>query len=252
MRTLLLITFLGIYFSINAQINLEHTFLNYNSYYGEIYIEQNIDKFFILKNENIEMYNSDFSLYKTVNISAPYGYRAWLLDHCSKKVFNLDENYEFTCAFIDTLNNSGYKLIVFDDNGNIIKELGNSYYGYIVKFNNSLKFIVSISNGINYDYTFEIFSLPGFPQEECNNLKNIRGVNSMPAYPNPSSSYITIPYILNNSKIVALNIFNDKGILIESKKITNKFNKININTNKYKPGLYFYKYNNITEQFIVY
>ncbi len=245
MKTKILITcFLLIGLHSNAQINLEHTFqgevITINTQSRTIYYSYN--------GSTINFYNDDYSFYISTTITPPNGYKIWFFDNISDKLFNLDNNIEFTCTFQDTLNNSGFLLKLFNENGNELKHFGNSYYSYIHQtLNKKLRFLVVRYTNYPYNYVTDIYSLPGIPNNQAENISS----DNLFAYPNPTKDNIFIKYKIDKSEITDLNIFNSNGVLIESKKIGGDFQQIKINLNRYKPGVYIYRYNNINGKFIV-
>lgn len=81
-----------------GQITLEHTFTNEKAY---PYITST-ETYYIAKsnNNNLKIYNSDYSLYKTVNVPVPANYNMIFYPEnnlltISKHVFNTDNKFEF-------------------------------------------------------------------------------------------------------------------------------------------------------------
>jgi hypothetical protein len=244
----LLIIYLLVIIDIKAQINFEHSFngIEQLDLGGYIYIPK--DKFFILSSNNtISIYNSDYSLYKTVPYSPPSNYIIGAIGFSSKTLFNTDNKYEFV-VFLNTSNYSSYMYQIINEDGTVIKNLGTYNIGrlmVIAKIDNSFKLcIYDFSNSYsNYD----IYSLPGNP------LKINYSVTyelSSP-FPNPSQGLITLPYSIADGEKAELRILNIKGQVIKIVTIYGGKNEFTLDTRNYTPGIYMYSYKNITSRFIV-
>jgi hypothetical protein len=201
-----------------------------------------------LNGNTFNFYNDDYSFYKSTTITPPYGYKIYTYCNISNKLFNLDNNIEFTCTFIDTLNYSGSLLKLFNENGNELKNFGNSDFSFMHQtLNKKLRFYVVHYTNYPYGCVTDIYSLPGIPNNQAENIFS----DNLFAYPNPTKDNIFIKYKIDKSEITDLNIFNSNGVLIESKKIGGNFQQIKINVDRYKPGVYIYRYNNVNGKFIV-
>ncbi len=230
---------------LNAQINLEHTFQHevntINTQSGTFYYYYN--------GNTINFYNDDYSFYTSTTITPPNGYKICNFGNISSKLFNLDNNIEFTCTFQDTLNYSGYLLKLFNANGNELKNFGNSLFFYMHQtINKKLRFLVVRYTNYPYNFVSDIYSLPGTLP---NKLSENKFCENLLAYPNPAKDNIFIKYNIDKSEITDLNIYNSNGVLIESVKIGGDFQQIKINVNRYRHGIYIYKYNNVTGKFII-
>lgn len=246
-QLLLLLTVL-IASSLNAQITLEHTYSGYisvaNTHLKTVYYKGPIN------NNQYEFYNSDYSFYKSVTVTLPYGCRGAHISNLSDKLFNTDDVLEFTCAFLDTLNNTGYYLKLIDENGNDLIDFGNvANWGYPHKtVNNEVRFLVIRYTSYPTDTETDIYSLPGSIASTKSLISEITENNP---YPNPANDFIYLRYKINQSEIVDLQIFNSAGQIIDTKRIGGAFDRIRLNVSDYTPGHYIYKYKSITQSFIV-
>ncbi len=88
------------------------------------------------KNDNtITLYDSNFSLYKTVNVSVPDGY----VFSSSAAYYDIFTNKKvgFFVVFLNTSNvgtNDYQKSMIIDEEGNVLLDLGNSLSGSIAFF----------------------------------------------------------------------------------------------------------------------
>jgi hypothetical protein len=195
-------------------------------------------------------YNEDYSYYKTVTITPPSGYRCFMIGNISDHLFNSDDLFEFTCSFLDTLNNSGYLLKLYNENEIEIQDFGNASSGYAYKtINNDIRF--SVFKYLDYpnpDYETDVYSLPG----SIASTKFIKsGISEYLPYPNPTNTIIYLKFNLDQSEIENLQIYNSSGQIIETKKIGGAFDRIKLDVSSYPSGQYFYKYKTNTQKFIV-
>ena len=260
---------LGVLFIVSivtyGQISLEHTFNTSVSYSGQLINMGNTD-YYISTNPStnqIFFYNTDYSLYKTVNVTPPTGYEmSAAVNYAYKDVFTTDGEIIFvlTCISPDAFANQEYNSYSYtqliNEDGVIIKELGYSYLvstGIIMLQNNDIKLSVLkwIYNEVTpsvFSYSTEIYSLPGAVSSDI--LEN-KSKNKMLAYPNPTNFMVTLSYNLDAGESSTIEIFDINGHLIESKQIGSDFNKIQLNVSRYPKGTYVYKVKDNVNKFIV-
>jgi hypothetical protein len=250
MRKILLGLFTIIQVGVNAQITLDHTFvnkqiINTNTHLKTVYFDS------APINNQINFYNENYTFYKTTTITPPTGYKLNNITNVSDQLFNTDNLLEFTCLFIDTLNNTGYNLKLINENGVELFDFGNAYYGYAHKtVTNQTRFIVwNYTNYPNPNIETNIYSIPGTIVTGKNSIENDFSNNN--PFPNPATSYINLKYNINQSEVTDLSIYKSNGQLIETMKIGGDFNTIKLDISKYSKGIYFYKYNSESKKFIV-
>ena len=261
---------------LNAQITLEHTFLNERVNFntglvnGELNVLQDSpvtypeNSFYFTEvvdnSYRIKIYNSDYSLNtnQTYQFTPPMGYKVSSVTP-SKKLFNTDDNYEFLITFVKisyvSYDNEYNKSILYDINGNVIKDFGagNSIYvyPYLCIINNHYKLQVqrTLYNSENESYAkTEIYSVPG---THSSGVAEVRASQAQSPYPNPTNSTITLPYQLKQGEMSVMRIFNMNGQLIETKQIDFIFDKILLNVSEYETGIYIYEVNGVSSRFIV-
>lgn len=236
-----------------AQINLEHTFTSTSNYGIYSFITDSKGIMYYTYGDTttnqIKFYNKDYSLYKTITINRPVGYSI-IIFNVSEKLFNINSSLELLCEFSKAQNT---KLLIYDENGTIIKDFGTYNYGiypYIISNGLFSKLIIkALSKNSSSQLIDEIYSLPGnLPNTALSTLKfNIEAA----AYPNPANKIIYLPYKLEYGKSTILRIYNLKGQLIEQKNIDSNDDKVILDLESYQPGIYFYEYNGITNKFIL-
>ncbi len=255
---LLFLTFCICSFSLYSQITLEHTFTNTgNGPY--LFHTHNATMFYRydIQSNTITIYNSDYSLYKTITVPALSGYTFSSAENFSTKLFNLDNLIEFVvCYRRDTGNNYDYKLILYSENMNQIMDFGNFPSGYAyTTMDNKTKFKVT-----HFTYTSsggstisDFYSLPGsIANPNPMGLDDSEILNDYyNAYPNPAGSYINLPYKINMNERSVMRIYNSKGELIEQKNIEGQSRWLKLKTDNYTPGMYIFEFNGNSGTFIV-
>ena len=256
-KTLLLLSLTFFLLSSKAQITLDHTF-SYDSghnleksrnYVEYVIINNQIS--FIIRTEDYEtriylykFYNPDFSLRGSFEID--YNIYSGVNISCfSQKLFNDDDLVEFLIKYRDS--DELYYIAIWNENGEIVRKFDNvAWYSYpkVVQYQNQAKLI------IHYLDKAEIYSLPGTIP---NNIIESTGksVAILPPYPNPSYSFVNLPYKLETGQTSVMSIYNINGQLIERKRIDAFFDVIKLNVENYKSGVYIYEYNGILNKFIV-
>ncbi len=241
--TVILIALFISYFDLDAQINLEHTFNQKG-----ISWSNSIQMYYYVDNNNIYFYNDNYSFYKSVNIPVPSGYSLGTTFYHSTTLFNNDSFIEF-CCFYSTDDYSDIKSEIINENGSIVKTFGTSNIGQIYSvINNGYRMNVARYTNYPTDYVNDIYSLPG--SLSSINGKEVNNLSGNP-YPNPSEYEIYLPYKLNKNEISDMIIFDINGKTIDRIKIGGHLDKIRLNTSDYVPGVYIYKYNNTSNNFIV-
>jgi len=249
----IILGFISLTISSNAQINLEHTFntsiglsvnwFNTNSKGLMYYTDPDT-----ITNQ-LKIYNEDYSLYKTVTLPRSIGYRI-IVNLVSEQLFNTDNSIEFVCVYYKMQSNiyqSSCKI--YNENANIIKDFGtySSYvYSECINYPNRNAKLVLRQN--SNSQVAEIYSLPGSMPTKTTELE-VANVQS--AYPNPAKTVINLSYSLDNGQTSSMRIYKTTGQLIEQKQIDSAVDKIQLNVNSYQPGIYIYEYNGVSKKFVV-
>ena len=229
-----------------GQITLEHSFDT-----GEqvlVYSDTETLKYITLLGTQINIYNSDYSLYKTFSISLP-GASLSTYDNfnfnVSKHLFNTDDKLEFFVFYQGSVGN----LVVFNEDGNVIKNFNANYnYELIDVFHdsttntNKLKMGKYISD--TSDIVFDIFSLP----TSSLTTKEITDKNKLTAFPIPTNKNLNIinPNNGNNS----LQVYDENGKMVINKFFKNSEKIISLDVEFLPKGIYIYKIGNINSKFL--
>jgi hypothetical protein len=240
------------YFSL-AQINLEHSFSGASMYTPTNTNTQTFYYSFDATSSILTIYDNNYSLYKSITITPPNGYKTpAFTGGISNKIFNTDDLVEFCFSFTSNSNPYESKLLLYNENLQVLKDFGNRISLFIFKtVDNVTKCSVTgfTINGSVITYYQDIYHLPGNLPVDVNTELPI--INEQFPYPNPTNSFIVIPVTLKENETSIINIFNLNGQIIDSKALTGNEKQFIYNVKSLKPGVYFYQYNSTHEKFIV-
>ncbi len=192
-------------------------------------------------NNQIKMYNSNHSIFKTINVTPPtppFTYGG--LQYISDNLFNSDNLVEFMIVYYQSP--STYQAKLYNETNSTLFS-SNTSAGELLNISGNYKLKISSING---DSTY-IYSLPGsLPCDACGGPTSIVKTNStstsMPnAYPNPTSTQITIPYTLtNNDTKGKINIYDINGKVVKEYNVDNSFDNLILDTQEFSAGTYYY------------
>jgi hypothetical protein len=234
-----------------AQITLEKTFTNAGGPTNPFVTDSGIKYAHTNTTTNkVTIYNSDFSIYKTISFSLSANEEMGAAYHLSDKLFNSDSQIEFIIVITNSTAGT-QSMKAYNENKQVIKDFGDRSYAHVFHHNGVTKLNVTKltynSTTSEYIYKNEIYSLPGY----ILSLPNNENDPTLNAYPNPSNSVINLPYQLTQGQSATMNIYNASGQLVATKEIDSSFDKIKLDVSTYKAGIYFYVYNGITKKFVV-
>ena len=157
------------YFFTNAQISMEHSF----PYSTTITKTTNSGyKYFAMDvvNNQCLIYDTDYSLWKTINLQIPAGHYLYDVKYVSDNLFDTDAGIElyYTYYFYDTtaFYYTYYSKIINED-GSVILDLPGCYYSEIIKGATGYILLAYIWDFSVYPSTLNtvVYSLPGSPAE---------------------------------------------------------------------------------------
>lgn len=242
--------------TISGQINLVHTFPEDE----DIYAYSKNDLMYYIgetSNNQMKIYNSDFTIYKTVNIPIPsnFSYQFWYDKEdfpysISKNIFNNDDLFEFLIAVYDSsLPNplSTRKLYLINEDGLLL-------YNFTPNSTETYGEDVSVyydpSTGFNkiivYTFTggFKVFSLPS----NLLNMEEEFDINSLSIYPNPSEGFINI--VNPNNQVDKLDFIDMNGRVLKSLTFDISSENIRVDTSEFQTGTYIIKIGNYTTKYM--
>jgi len=227
------------------------------------------------KLKSITFYKSDFSVYKTIDISQKFpfdtsGYEFNEIGLGEIKVMNgIDNEYLFTDKFFNNddkiefiLQYSSYSSQSNSDQGVsiVMNEDGQEIQRFINLQSQEISFQywrylnILFKNQKNYDQSkTKVFSIPGnlpcpftcsqksaaiAPISPANEFKEIQ-VNG---FPNPSSDKVTLAYTLPEGvSFGTLKLYTQTGELVKEFKVSSQIDHLELPVSDYTPGTYYYE-----------
>ncbi len=200
----------------------------------------------------IKIYNSDHTLKKQFTPTIPTGYNSMTIrsysdcNFLSKNIFNTDNLLEIVVAFGG--NNSAYKIVIFNEDGAIVKDFGDGY-----AFTDEFDFYVYYDNTTNKNKlrlyntstkSTEIYNL----NSSSLAVKEIKYKNKLSAYPIPTDNILNIANPENGADKIEIYDTNGKMIIIKS--FENSEKTISLDVENLAEGIYIYKIGNLSSKFI--
>jgi hypothetical protein len=205
-------------------------------------------KFFLMDvtANQCRIYNTDNSLWKTINLSVPTGHYLYDVKYVSENLFTNDNSLSLLYIYYfydEVYQYYTYTLKIIKEDGTVLKTVENAQYA----FANNIGEAGTKLTVYAYDYSFYpysiltlVYDLPGELMSSNDDLGNSFNVQN--AFPNPSTDYSVIPYELpqgvNEGEIQLMNM---QGKLIRSFRIDHQFENLQINTSQYPHGTYLYQ-----------
>lgn len=233
-------------FTMFSQISLDNTVT------GAMYsvdLENIGKKYFVTDfvNNQCLIYNTDYSTYKTIDISVPALYWLYELAYVSTKVFDGDDEVELLAvyqSYVPITDTNGYYVYhtrVIDEDGSLLLDVPSGGFSTVISNgpneNKLLVFVYDYSTS-PYIVTTNVYSIYGIPVSLTDELSVPGELNS---YPNPARNQITIPYEIDIFEINAwIVIRNANGIEIAKYQLNANLTKLNVDVSGFSKGIYFY------------
>jgi hypothetical protein len=240
--------------SLRAQIKLEHQYpTNELRQFKFVTVDSGVQKYVDFnRNDSIYLYNLDHSLDRVIIIPQNYRKRFPLIYVISKRLFNIDDAYEYLIESDGTDNPANPSIRIYKENGDSLWGCnycnGLNYGVFIFNTDNGSKMLINQSGPDSTPVQIAIYSLPGkLPGSTAKSSVNSPSIisgSSLPisAYPNPSNGQIRIEYQLPEGVATGeLIITNADGIVVKKIHVGNIFNDILIEKSDLPSGSYFYK-----------
>lgn len=192
------------------------------------------------------IYNTDHSLFKTINCYVPSGFYLYDIKFLSEKTFDTDAGIELLCTYYkynSLLNYYEYDSKIINDDGTTILSIDGSLYNYINQNGENTYKLFS------YCYDFSIF-----PEKVWTNIYSLPGSSTVNAwfeeftpkadlniFPNPASEKINVAYHLPETiNMGTLNIVNTEGKLVKQFQVDQHTNHLSLDANDFTSGVYHY------------
>jgi hypothetical protein len=232
-----IITFVLILLSLAAtgqQYEKEGSFNNQVQYHQ---VTANQGFFMTTDGNQALIYNTDYTLHKTVGLPDFTDEIPYHANTLSKNLLNQDDNLEFIVTYQDTIDNRT-QFVLMSGNGNKLKQILGDYYRII---NVSGNYKIQVNQGGNT----VVYNLPGEQLVNAptpdDNLGAGNSGTSAHVYPNPASRTVNIQYALDKGQTGQAIIYNASGQAVDRHRIGPDFNKIRLDISGYDAGNYYYQ-----------
>lgn len=242
--TIFSIFFLLVYF-LNAQVTLDKKY-DYST--SMVKLETLGYKYYLMDVPlgQCRIYNTDHSLFKTINCNVPGGFYLYDIKFISEKTFDADAGIELLCTYY--IYNSAkayydYDSKIINEDGSALVTIDGSLYNYINKTGENTYKLFSYC----YDYSVSpekvwtnIYSLPGSPVVSAALNPNNPEV-LLNAFPNPASQSLKVAYILpENIKQATLHLIDNSGKQVEQFMVDSHTDHLMLDVSHYQSGVYYY------------
>ena len=239
---LILLLFPAILF---AQINLEHTY-DQSGTFTRLSISG--DKFFVMDvvNNRCVIYNTDHTTWKTINLPVPANNYLYDVKYLSENLFTTDNGLCLAYVYYQYDETNQYYTFnakIIRENGTVIATIPGCQYLNAYNTENQGSKLVAYS----YDYsivlyttTTRVYSLPG-TMTATSEQGDYSFAPSLPAFPNPASTEVTIPYSLpSGANPARLILTNAAGQMIREVRINANEQQYILDIQGIPAGVYFY------------
>ncbi|MEI6173477.1 MAG: T9SS type A sorting domain-containing protein [Bacteroidota bacterium] len=244
-KTIWLFLFIALVGTARGQIKLENTF-DASTSISELSISG--FKYYLMDvvNNQCRLYNTDHSLWKTINLTVPTGLFLYDIQLVSETLFNSDNKVELAYIYYSydsTLLYYTYYTKVINENGQELLSIpGCSYLEAKSAGTAGTKMLAYV-----YDYSIilwtlntQVYSLPGTLPGGVMTIGG-KGLVDKP-FPNPASVRITIPYQLPEGVSYGeIILMNETGRVINRYKVDRTFHELVIQTTGMPRGMYLYQ-----------
>ncbi|HPE33255.1 MAG TPA: T9SS type A sorting domain-containing protein [Bacteroidales bacterium] len=228
-----------------CQITLEQTYDHSGTFTN---LANSGDKFFIMHvgTSQCRIYNTDHSLWKTINLEVPTDNYLYDVKFVSENLFTTDDKLCLAYIYYE-YNTVGqyysYNAFVVDEDGNKLLFVPGCQYMYVHTLSDGSTKMTTYSYDYSlYPYTIQtrVYDLPGhltsFDVDESK-----PDINMGNAFPNPAKEFVTIPFALQDSYSTGeLIITNAEGKTIRTLSVKQPENQIQLETLQFPRGIYFY------------
>lgn len=242
---MLLFVLMTIMVTSRAQIYLENP---YTASTGLTNLAVSGYKYFMMDvtNKQCVLYNIDHSVWKTINLSVPDGMYLYDINNVSETLFNTDDKVELAYIYYAydsaLLYYTYYTRVVSEDGTELLSIPGCSYLQVKSSGSSGTKLLAYVYDYsiVNWTINTLVYSIPG--HLPIGGVPETGGVYLNDAFPNPSSSMVTIPYQLpesvNNAEIRLLSA---SGKVMKRYRVDSNFHELVIQTADLPKGAYVYQ-----------
>lgn len=231
-----------------AQLTLEK---HYDYSANTVKINNTDYKLYIMDvpNSQCRIYNPDHSLYKTINLPVPANSYLYDIKFVSQNMFNSDTKIELLYTYYayittDTAGNGYYEYNtkIINESGTVLVSAPKVVYSYIKEHSAGVYKLYLYSTDYSswpYKVGTDIYNIPGTVQTSVITTSADNAIK--PAFPNPATSLVTLPYALNHGSTKGIiKILDTKGNEVAQYTVDNAFNNLIIPVETMPKGTYFY------------
>jgi hypothetical protein len=246
MKTQFLTTiFLLTVFVLQAQVTLDKKY-DYST--SVVKLETLGYKYFLMDvpNGQCRIYNTDHSLFRTINCGVPNGFFLYDIKFISEKVFDTDSEIELLCTFFKYNSANAYyeyDTKIINDDGAQITFIDGALYNYILQTAENKYQLFS------YSYDFSVF-----PEKVWTSIYNLPGtvVSAfyldekspdilLKAFPNPATNSLKVAYTLpENITKGTLHLIDNSGRKVDQFIVDNHTDHLMLDVSNFKSGVYHY------------
>jgi len=235
--------------SFSQTLEKSYTTEGFNSKPKNYAFKTENDLYYLTMNNNeISIYNSNHTLYKTINIILPTNFELSQIYFATDKLFNSDSKIEILVGTSYNIGCCVNKILLYnEDGGNNIFDFGDKYDVDIFKDNNNNYKLLTSAEDNNDNVSYDIYSLSGtltVSQENFLNKQKIIG------FPNPSSKTINITNPLKNSEKEKIEVYDMNGRKVLEKEIIGNGENIKLNISNLSKGVYNYRIREFGNRFM--
>jgi hypothetical protein len=232
-------------FALQAQVTLDKKY-DYST--SVVKLETLGYKYYLMDVQlgQCRIYNTDHSLFKTINCNVPGGFYLYDIKFISEKTFDADAGIELICTYY--MYNSAkayydYDSKIINDDGSAIVTIDGSLYNYINKTGENSYKLFSYC----YDYSVSpekvwtnIYNLPGSPTVNAF-FEEFTPKADLNVFPNPASATINVAYHLpENIGSGTLNIVSTEGKLVKQFQVDRHTDHLSLDAGDFNSGVYHY------------
>ena len=235
--------------SARAQINLEHEFSWLSA--ASVNLPTLGYKYYAMDaiNNKCIIYNTDYTIYKQINIPVPSGFYLVDLQFLSENLFNTDPKLEFLYViykFDSTLGYGMYSTRIMNETGTQLLQVDGGGYSVVYPAAQGSKLFIWM-----YDFSISLYSiatrvygLPGTLTSSQVLGPDNSGEGLLP-YPNPAKDYVLIPIpkAMGQGNL-AVSLTNTEGRVTYFNQPIIHANLIRLPTQLLSPGTYFFRITN--------
>lgn len=228
-----------------SQITFEADY-DHSGAYAQLAISGN--KFYVMDvaNSQCRIYNTDHTLWKTINLNVPANHYLYDIKYVSENLFTIDNSLSlcYTYYFYDEVNQYyTYTTKIVKENGTELLSIPGGQYAYAFALpDEGTKFMVYAYDYSIYPYTVNtlIYELPGDIYTSMADIEN--PANNKGAHPNPTKDFTIIPYQLPHGETRGLVVIsNGQGMEVAHYPVEDQTGNLHIHTAGLPAGIYFYQ-----------